>query len=52
MGKWVEMILRGIFGIIMGIAAVLTSIILSPFLFIMWLIRLWDSYFNGDDTSQ
>jgi|GEM_PF-5648807 len=52
MSKWIEILIRSIMGLIMGVAAVLTTIILSPFLLIMWLIRISNDFFNGEDHPQ
>lgn len=49
MSKWTEVILRTVMGLIMGIAAILTTVILSPFLFLMWLIKLFNKWSDGED---
>ena len=52
MSKWIEILIRSIMGAIMGLAAILTTVILSPFLMIVWLIRITDNFFNGEDRPQ
>lgn len=52
MSKWIEIIVRSLVGLIMAIAATLTTIILSPFLLVMWLIRVITGFSNHDDSEN
>ncbi len=52
MTNWIDVIIKVIFGLIMSVAAVLTTIILSPFMLIMWVIRFVRDIVNGDEQSQ
>jgi hypothetical protein len=52
MSKWIEIIVRSLIGLIMAIAATLTTVILSPFLLVMWLIKLFTGFSDKDNTDN
>ncbi len=50
MNKWIEILLKGTFGLIIGTAAVLTTIILSPFILFMAATKIWNKYTVDSET--
>jgi hypothetical protein len=52
MSKWITLLLKGVMGLILGLAAIITTILLSPFLVIMWFIRIFNDFFDGENRPQ
>jgi hypothetical protein len=52
MSNLITLLLRGVMALIMGVAAIITTVILSPFLLIVWLIKIFNDYFDEENRPQ